>query len=241
MAVLIFSCGLDVEDATPPEAPVWVPKSAPIEWPETGIDAHESGGIVLEWFGDDEDIELYRLFRAEYVQPGDSLSDFVLLEDVSVENVLSQHSYLDNTTQANIRYAYYLKARDHADNWSEKSDTLEFLRLSAISSSSMTPNGVNDTLGPSRFLQWDYSYSIAMEDYVLTIVTMDNILVYRTQFTPSNYVGSKESFYVSDSVALESERAYQWRVDVHAQYVGEVESSSGESSWAIFTYMHEPN
>jgi len=237
--LLVTGCGLDVEDATPPEAPVWVPKSAPMVWPETGIDAHESGGIVLEWYGGDEDVEKYRVYRAQDIQPADSLSDFQPIDEVLIETITDKYTYLDEITQEDVRYHYYLRARDHAENWSETSDTLDYLRLRAVSSSSMVPNGTDDTLVLSRFLKWGYSYLVAMEDYVLTILTMENDLIYRTQFTPSNYIGSRESFYLPDSVALESERTYQWRVDVHAKYVREFESSSGESPWATFTYMHE--
>ena len=48
LSLLTIQCGLNIEDSTPPSPPVWVQKSLPEEWPEPGIDAHESGGIFLE-------------------------------------------------------------------------------------------------------------------------------------------------------------------------------------------------
>ena len=66
-SLLILNCGLDVEDPIPPSPPVWVEKSFPEEWPESGIDAHESGGIYLEWEPNPEgDIVAYKIYRSVF-------------------------------------------------------------------------------------------------------------------------------------------------------------------------------
>ena len=81
-----ISCGLDIEDPTPPSTPVWVQKSLPEIWPERGIDAHESGGIFLEWEPNPEDdIEAYSIFRAERFEEDDSLGKYELLTVIPIE------------------------------------------------------------------------------------------------------------------------------------------------------------
>ena len=86
-AFLISACGLDVEDPTPPSPPVWVQKSLPEEWPEQGIDAHESDGIYLEWEPNpDEDITAYRIHRATLYAINDSLGDYGLLTTLELES-----------------------------------------------------------------------------------------------------------------------------------------------------------
>jgi hypothetical protein len=79
ISFLFFQCGLDVEDPTPPPPPIWVQKSLPKEWPERGIDAHESGGISLEWESNfSEEIVAYNIYRATWYELNDSLGEYEL-------------------------------------------------------------------------------------------------------------------------------------------------------------------
>ena len=100
-ALVTNQCGLDIEDPTPPSPPVWVQKSLPNEWPERGIDAHESGGIFLEWEPSlQEDIVAYSVYRSIQFEELDSLGDDELIARLEVDSNM-KHEYVDQ--QANIR------------------------------------------------------------------------------------------------------------------------------------------
>ncbi len=235
-SLLIFnSCGLDVEDSTPPSAPVWVQKSLPEEWPERGIDAHESGGIFLEWEPNpiEENVTSYLIHRAEYFELEDSLGDFELLSTLMLETS-SEAEYIDRNATLNTRYCYVLIAKDASENQSMYSDTLSYLRLDAISSVGMLPNGLSVPLDSDRKLQWTYSYGVAMENYTVTITSAENGLILRRELTPSNYFGGTEYFTVPDTVVLTLGNIYYWRVDMGGRYAENCETAGSESPWATF-------
>jgi hypothetical protein len=238
LSLLTFnSCGLDIEDPTPPSAPIWVQKSLPEEWPERGIDAHEYGGIYLEWDANpaNEQVETYNIYRALFVELLDSLGDFGLimaLESDAEVNV----EYIDRSSELNIRYYYYLRAVDVAGNQSIPSDTLSYLLFVPVYSESLKPNGDASPLGLDRKLTWDYDYHVAMENYVVRILRAENDeLIYSREFTP-NYTGASEYFILPDSISFFTETMYEWRIDISAQYVNGIETAGSESSWAMFLY-----
>ena len=238
-SLLIFnSCGLDIEDSTPPSAPVWVQKSLPEDWPERGIDAHESGGIFLEWEPNpiEENVNSYLLHRAEYFEVEDSLGDFELLSTLLLESS-SASEYIDRSTTVNTRYHYVLIAEDGSENQSTPSDTLGYMRLGAMSSASMLPNGLSVPLDSDRKMQWIYSYNVAMENYTLTILSADNGLILRREITPGNYIGGREYFTVPDTIVLTSGSVYKWRVDMGGRYEEGRETAGSESPWATFLYI----
>ena len=132
-SLLISNCGLDIEDPTPPSAPHWVQKSLPEEWPELGIDAHESGGINLEWESNpvDEDVAKYYIYRATYFDINDSLSPYDLLMSINVEsNRLCK--YTDQWVSIGIRYFYKLRAENQSESISTFSDSITYLSLPII-------------------------------------------------------------------------------------------------------------
>ena len=111
-ALLISACGLDIEDPTPPSPPVWVQKSLPEEWPERGIDAHESGGIYLEWYSQPEiEIMAYHVFRATWYETLDSLGDYELLASLERGSIGSTE-FVDEEISILVRYFYKLKAEN---------------------------------------------------------------------------------------------------------------------------------
>ena len=234
---LILQCGLDVEDSTPPSAPVWVQKSLPEEWPERGIDAHESEGIFLEWEPNpiEENVTSYLLHRAEYFELEDSLGEFELLSTLILESS-SASEYIDRSTTIDTRYHYVLIAEDASENQSTPSDTLGYIRLSTMNSASMLPNGLSVPLDSDRKLQWTYSYGVAMENYTMTILSADNGLILRRELIPGNYIGGIEYFTVPDTIVLSSGSSYKWRVDMGGRYVEDRETAGPESPWATFMY-----
>ncbi len=237
VSFLILSCGLDIEDSTPPSPPVWVQKSLPEEWPERGIDAHESGGIFLEWEPNpiEENVTSYLLHRAEYFELEDSLGDFELLSTLMLESS-SSSEYVDRSTKVNTHYNYVIIAEDASENQSTPSDTLGYMRLGAVGLASMLPNGLLVPLDSDRNLQWIYYYDVAMENYTMTILSADNGLILRCELTPGNYIGVRERFTVPDTIILTSGSVYKWRVDMGGRYAEDSEAAGSESLWATFLY-----
>ena len=234
--LVIHSCGLDVEDPTSPSPPVWVKKSLPEEWPERGIDAHESGGIYLAWYPNSgsENIQEYHVYRAEHNEYDNAVSEFELISTQPASGHESQ-SYRDASAQPNIKLLYYLVAQDNAENTGATSDTLFYTLLRAVSAESMVPNSIDETLSSNRELRWTYNYNVAMENYVLTLLHgADRELVLRCEVQPSDYISGYESFIISDTISVLPGVPYYWRVDLSAKMVGGVESVGSESEWAVF-------
>ncbi len=249
LLLLVVACGTDVEDPYPPSAPHWVEKTAVEVWPERGIDA-EPGGIFLEWEPNPEpDVTAYLIYRAEY---NDTLPEleFELLYTVDQQTQGALTSYLDETAAVDVRYYYFLRARDTGDNLSPPSDTLFYQRLPAVDPASMFPRTFEDTISLMPRFEWNYGYHTAMEDYVITILRYnDESLVERVWFQPGDYTGGREHWdfhphwEVRDGdsvwVTLEPGTRYQWRIEQNAQYDGNREHAGAESAWAYFVTEEE--
>jgi hypothetical protein len=232
----ILSCGIDIEDSTPPSPPKWIKKSLPEEWPESGIDANEDGGISIEWRANlDEDITAYNIYRAEWINLKDSLSSFKFLSQIENRGNIN-FEYVDNSVIRGIKYYYKLLAIDDGDNSSDYSDSTYYTLL-PVSVEDMAPNGANQILGEDRLLSWHYLFWIEMEDYCFTILNTDNQLVLRQLLMPRNYIGGYESWQIPDSIRLLSGTVYKWRLDIGAIYVDGKETAGSESSWATFLYL----
>lgn len=233
---LISACGLDVEDPTPPSPPVWVHKSLPEEWPERGIDAHESGGIYLEWEeAPEENIVAYLIYRAEHFDEIDSLGECELLSRMEVLPS-TELEYTDTQAMLRIKYFYTLRAEDISGNRSTYSNSLGYSLLPRINPNGITPNGLSDTLCNERLLRWDYYFSIEMEDYCLTILEQNNDFIVRVVFSPQSYIDGSEYWQIPDSIILKQSQLYKWRVDTGAKYFEGLETAGSESPWATFVY-----
>jgi hypothetical protein len=236
-SLIIFHCGLDVEDATPPLPPVWVQKSLPEEWPERGIDAHESGGIFLEWISDNQtNLFALDLYRAEEDELTGSLSKFSLINRISVESLTSSN-FIDYTAQANILYYYKMKTVDNSGNVSVFSDSVNYLLFPQLYTDTLTPNGSSIPLSHDRKLMWGYPYRIAMEYYCITILNMEEDLILRQLILPENYTNYEETWLIPQIVELENDNVYKWRVEIGSNYFYGKESAGSESTWATFRYL----
>jgi hypothetical protein len=238
-SIFIFqSCGLDVEDPTQPSPPQWVQKSLPEEWPERGIDAHESGGITIEWKIEfSPDVVAYHIYRGIAQTINDSIFDFEFIARI-VTFTDSIGTYIDRGAYEMSDYCFYkLKSENSAGQLSEYSDIASYFLLPAINRNSMIPNSASDTLGPSRTLNWVYPVYIGMENYCVTIIGMANELVERAIITPGNYVSGSESWQIPIDTEFNSGGIYRWRIDTGAEYVNERETAGSESQWATFIYI----
>lgn len=233
--LLLLQCGLDIEDPTPPSPPVWVQKSLPEEWPERGIDAHESGGIYLEWELNpfSENIIKYEIFRAQYFDLLDSLGDFRYLTSI----LKAEH--LDATALPSLTYYYRLRAIDDSDIQGSFSDSIAYSSFLPVRLEYMTPNGYNDLLGWERQLSWSYEYHIRMERYCITILDSENNLIIRETSNPSNYVGGSQTWSIPDEIIFNNGDQYKWRVDLEGNILDGYETVGAESLWATFKYEDE--
>jgi hypothetical protein len=230
----MFHCGVDVEESIAPTTPQWVQKSLPAEWPERGIDAHESNSIYLEWDSNpEENIAAYILYRAEYFDSNDSLGDYSILASLGIDSNISCE-YIDSEAKIRRKYYYKIRAEDLAENKSAYSDSLAYLLLPQLFIAEMSPNSVIDTLNSERLLHWFYRFNFEMEDYCVTLLDHQNRLITRAVLSPVDYVSGAESWYIPDSIDLESEKIYKWRIDIGARYDNGYENSGSESPWATF-------
>jgi hypothetical protein len=231
------SCGLDVEDPTPPSPPVWVQKSLPEEWPEQGIDAHETGGIFMEWQSNhNQGIIAYLIYRAKYFEESDSLGEYVVLSRIETD-LYTGLSYIDSDLLLGTKYFYKLKAEDNSENRSDFSESLGFSLLPQIPIGTMTPNGLLDTLDGEVKLIWRYDNNVEMEDYCLTLTNLNADCVFREVFNPGNYLDGTEQRIIPTSVVFEPGQIYLWRIDTGAKYVDGLETAASESPWATFLYQ----
>lgn len=237
-SLFIFqSCGLDIENPTPPSPPHWVQKSLPEEWPERGIDAHESGGIFLEWEPNSaEEITAYKIYRAKYFEDLDSLESMILLAIVD-QTSQKQYEYIDIEVQVGQMVYYSIVALDGTQNVSVPSDSIYYCLHQFIRSDMMIPNGLSEPLSISRTLNWRNFYLDATEDYCLTILSLAGEFLLRQRVQPQNYVGGVEIWAIPDDVVFEANQQYQWRIDTGARYVEGVETAGSESIWASFVYV----
>jgi hypothetical protein len=236
VTILISSCGLDIEDPTPPSPPLWVEKSLPEEWPERGVDAHESGGIYLEWAPNpEEDIIAYHIYRAIWFDVIDSLGDFEIISRIDVESNSSME-YVDQNIEPRLKYSYKIKSENTANNLSDYSDKASYSLLPLHGADSMVPNGSTQVIDVDRTLSWSYFYIVEMEDFCLTILTTKNEFITREIILPGGYVGRPEYWSIPEEILLVSGTVYKWRIDSSAKYLNGIETSGSESPWASFLY-----
>jgi hypothetical protein len=237
LSFLAIECGLDVEDPSTPLPPVWVQKSLPEEWPERGIDAHESGGIYLEWEPSLEvDIVAYKVYRAIEYDINDTLGNYELLSQLEVVSIAKCH-YIDRQVTARTNYFYKIKSVNNADNSSEFSDSVFYSLLPQLHVDQMTPNGQEYPLGQERRLTWRSLYGLETEYYNLTILTVENEFVARVVLLPGNYVSGDESWQIPEDIVLISGGVYKWRIESGACYSNGYETIGSESPWATFKYV----
>jgi hypothetical protein len=237
LSILSFqTCGFDVEDPTQPSKPQWVQKSLPEVWPERGVDAHESAGIYLEWESNTEDeLVAYNIYRAQMSEVNDSLSDFELAVRLDIE-LVSDRKYVDREVEFRIQYSYKIKSENASGDLSVFSDPSSYSLLPRIHAVSMIPNGLTTHLGNNRNFSWEYLYAIEMENYSITILSENDELIVREVILPNNYIDGKEYWLLPEEITLDPERAYKWRIDIGAKYIGGYETAGSESAWAPFIY-----
>ena len=234
VTLILSYCGVDVEDSNSPAPPQWIQKSFPEEWPESGIDAHESGGIYLEWHPNPEpDIVAYTIYRAFINSLNDSLEAYVEISHINLSSD-SRLEFIDELVEPMIMYSYVIQAVDQANNKSNLSEPIRYEKLPATWAESMIPNGNHSLLPQDRQLQWGMGGVMEMEDYCITLLTSAGEFVFREVFMPGEFIGWNDQWAIPNSVNLQPGEIYKWRLDTGAQYINGLETSGSESTWATF-------
>jgi hypothetical protein len=237
ISILIFQCGFDVEDPSPPLPPIWVEKSLPEEWPEWGIDAHESRGIYLAWKANTEsDIIAYNIYRASVEEYDNTTGSYLLLVHLNNKS-FPEFNYVDHQVEFGRKYSYKLTAVDNGNTQSSFSDSVSYSIVHPIPFSTFSPNGLDRCLPVDRKLSWATPNTMNVENYCVTILTSSEEFVLRTQFLPGDYNSGIESWAIPASVVLQPDMVYKWRIDTGSEYYLDRETSGSESAWASFLYL----
>jgi hypothetical protein len=230
------SCGLDIEDPIPPSPPKWVQKTLPDEWPERGIDAHKSNGINLEWEIDSvQNVIANLIYRSTYYEMNDSIGNYELLTRLELVSK-SEQRYVDGNVGLQTRYYYKIRSEDSSGNMSTFSDSTSYMLLQSIQYEMMTPRFQSQYLSENRALTWHNFYLNEVENYCITLLTFDGVLISREILQPYSYTNGEEFWQIPDSIELIPNNVYKWRIDVGADYSAGYEMSGAESQWAKFLY-----
>jgi len=232
----LLSCGGNVEDPDAPVRPQWVPKSAPDDSLESGIDADPNGNVImLEWYnGTEDDLAGYRIYRAS----GEDAKDFQLLTEINALAIPGAiMTYIDEAVDLRTEYAYFLRAYDQAGNFSVRSDTIHYQLIEKVDL--MEPLGSVNTTRP--VFKWSDLRSPATE-YVIRVEQIGaSHVCWLCRLVRQNYVGEIQSkTYASDGQVYQSElvsgQVYRWRVDCIYNFDRNgVEIAGSESNWGYFT------
>lgn len=128
LGILLVLIGCPEQPEDPPKAPVLVPKSAPDDLVEQGIDAEipeNEQTIVLMWYPNDEsDLAGYKVYRNADIRD----SSFREIKDIvraTSLNAIDTVFYNEDVIKRN-EYHYFVKAYNNAKEKSEPSDTVRY-------------------------------------------------------------------------------------------------------------------
>ncbi len=232
-AALLFVCligcqsGNGAKEEPPPRVQL-IPKGPEDAVEEKGIDAvPETDAIYLEWLPvNDPDLVAYDIFR----QANDSSGTFVQVGSVErlFANEILPTSFIDSTVTLNVRYYYYVEARDEAGLSSDPSAKVSYMLVDKPTLQS--PSGVmQDTL-----FVWDFSDNYVPLEFVFRLERKEG-----ETFVPFHlYVGNLQFNLLAHQewglsrMQLNSMPPgfYRWRIDV----LGSEPNQGAESNWKTF-------
>jgi hypothetical protein len=236
--MLVFTnCGKNIEDPEPPARPEWVGKTSPYDTTEAGIDADpSSNAIVLEWrTGSEDDLASYRIYRAT----GSDKNDFAFLDEVNAgASAGSISNYADEDISIGTKYFYFLRVVDLANNFSPRSDTLEYELIPKVNL--LSPTGTITSNKPD--FVWRDLNSLASE-YVIRVAQFSpNTTIWLAAVTRQNYTGESQVLHFGNGTVFYQAQAeltpgidYRWRIDAIADVDrNNVEIAGSESEWKYF-------
>ena len=190
----------------------------------------------MEWVPNpEEDIIAYNIYRAIWFDDNDSLGEYSLRSRVDLNSQTSL-VYIDRQLESGMFHYYRLTAEDVTSNESAYSDPIYYSLLPRISVEFMIPNGLTECLHQNEDLRWKYNYYSEMEEYCITVLTDEDVIITRQVFLPGNYTGEWEYWHLPADILLDSGKVYKWRIDTGANYLDNIETTGSESHWATFKY-----
>ncbi len=249
-----WACPEVVEDPNPPAQPKIVEKSLPETWVEQGIDADNTGEnrIVLMWYpNQEEDLAGYMIYRADTV----ITNKFNHIATIDLFHTLGADTiYYDDSLRTYVDYYYFIRARDHAGNLSDPSDTMTYRLL--LSPQCIAP--IDTSVGQNFTFKWmdrvdSFVYST---EYVLRLDNLDlNQTVWICRFLnhwyedisngipiPFNYFPSEQSgpsnlLICNGLYQTLPPGVYRWKVKAISEVDNHtnLDEASGESEWVYFS------
>lgn len=234
-----ISCEFKIENE-PPDAPIWIQKSAPEDSIETGIDAEPlENRILLEWHPVvNKDLEGYKIYRA--IKTNDPEEEIVFEEITSINiyhNPEFDSLYFDEDVVVLTRYLYYIKSFDYDQHLSESSDTLQYQLTEKADLVSPVEGEYISTIPDFKWFN-----KAQINEVVIRVETYpEGHTVWISRFSSTNYTGEVNiKKYNFDGSALKSQLTpgskYRWRIDsIYMVNPDNTEWAGSESVWQYFT------
>jgi len=208
-----------VESPELPPAPELVASPPDTALDEQGFDAVPDGNAIQVCWRTRPEYTGYALFRrAETELSFRKVAEFGAADSCAV----------NSGVEINIRYYYYLKAKDESNNWSPPSDTLDYELIAKVFNLFS-----NLSVSPVEF-RWHLS-GITPDLYILKLFDDEtDERIWQCLVEPS-YRTEEVVVFNNDGTAKVEEpaagRRYRWRVDCR----GTRPRSGSESAWARFS------
>ncbi len=253
LAAIFCGCPEVVEDPDPPAEPRLVEKTAPEAWVESGIDADNNGQnrIVLMWYPNQEiDLQAYDIFRADTMLE----NGFMKIATIDIYNNFGADTvYFDENVFTYVDYYYYIRARDNADNYSPRSDTLKYRLLRepvglAPNDTTVTRNFIfkwMDRADPKKY-EWSHHFVIRLDnldtDSTIWICRLINHWYDDANIKPIQLEYFEPIGTFPDGVITCNQKyslpsgLYRWKIKtINAmEFETGLDESSSESEWLFF-------
>jgi hypothetical protein len=231
IALFSLSCTSSVESDNPAPAQVRiVEKSAEDAIVEKGIDAIAFPGLLtqnsisLQWYSeDDEDLTSFDIYRSQ-----DSVGTFPLLTSIVKQFGKIDTFYVDKNVAQNVRYYYYVIARDAADQESPRSIKVNY-KLSEMTV--LNSPSESDT-SYTGIYSWDFP-SIGPDEFIFRLerdIAGNFVHEYINQLNRIDYNPHQEWNFTSLGLGNLAPGIYRWRIDI----IGADNNEGSESFWQGF-------
>jgi len=231
IALFGLSCTNSVESDNPaPEQVRMVEKSAENAVIERGIDAIAFTGLLtqnsiyIQWHSeDDEDLTVYDIYRSQ-----DSVGTFPLLTSVVKQFGEIDTSYIDKNVAENVRYYYYVIARDAEDQEGPRSTKVNYKLGEMAVLNSPSPSDTNYT----GVFSWDFP-SFGPDEFIFRLerdIAGNFVHEYMNQLNRIDYNPHQEWNFTSLGLGNLLPGRYRWRIDI----IGADDNEGSESFWLGF-------
>ena len=221
IVLFLFACDKEVnKPEVLADPPVLIQSPSETDLSEAGIDAiPENDAIQIQWELNTE-LKGYKLYRRAQNE-----DQFSVIRTFNDKDSIFYDS--ENITY-NTRFFYCLEGKDKNNNWTEPSDTLDYMLV-------VKAFNLYQTAGENLTFHWQFQ-DFSPEMYYLKLYDeATDDLIWMSEVQPSYTTLEEQVEYNWDGralkQALDSNRSYRWRIDVK----GPDRNSGSESNWQRFT------